>query len=75
MKFLCTYIEEKASEAGMDTSNRSFGNIRRMFEGVGNILGDSSANARKGQLKWRTVVLNIRKKLKSEKERIGAEVT
>jgi hypothetical protein len=46
MKYLCTYIEKKASEAGLDTSDRRLDNIRRMFEAAGNV-GAGSANPRK----------------------------
>jgi hypothetical protein len=35
MWFLCTYIERKASEAGLDTSNLSLVNIQSMFEAAG----------------------------------------
>jgi hypothetical protein len=41
-----------------------------MFETAGKDVSSGSANPRKGQLKWRTLVLKIRKKLKAEKERI-----
>jgi hypothetical protein len=71
MKYLCTYIEAKASEAGLDTSDRCLNNIQRMFEAAGNDVGSGSVNPRKGQLKWRTLVPKIRKRLKAEKDRIG----
>ena len=32
MKSLCTYIETKALEAGMNTADRRLDNVRRMFE-------------------------------------------
>jgi hypothetical protein len=41
-----------------------------MFEAAGKDIHSGSANPRKGQLKWRTFVLKIPKKLKAEKERI-----
>ena len=66
MKFLCTYIEKKASEAGLDTADRRLDNIRRMFEAAGEDVGVGSVNPRKGQLKWRTLVGKIRKRLKAE---------
>ena len=68
MKFLCTYIEKKAVEAGLDTSDRRLENIRRMFEATGEDVGSGSFNPRKGQLKWRTIVAKIRKRLKAEED-------
>ena len=70
MKFLCTYIEKKAVEAGFDTADRCLDNVRRMFEAAGEDF--RSTNPRKGQLKWRTLVCKIRKRLKAEKD--GATV-
>jgi hypothetical protein len=64
------YIERKASEAGRTHDLVWLVNIQRMFESAGNDVGSGSANPRKGQLKWRTLVLKIQKKLKAEKERI-----
>jgi hypothetical protein len=46
MKYLCTYIEKKASEAGLDASDQRLDDIRRMFEAAGNV-GAGSANPRK----------------------------
>lgn len=65
MKSLCTYIEKKALEAGMNTADRCLDNVRRMFEAAGEDV--SSVNPRKGQLKWRTLVCKIRKRLKARK--------
>jgi hypothetical protein len=64
------YIERKASEAGLDTSGLRLVNIQSMFEAAGKDVGSSSANPRKGQLKWRTLVLKSQKKLKAEIKRI-----
>jgi hypothetical protein len=64
------YIERKVSEAGLATSDLRLVNIQSMFEAAGKDVGFGSANPRKGQLKWRTLVLKIRKKIKAEKERI-----
>ena len=61
MKFLCKYIEKKAVEAGLYTSDRRLENILRMFEAAGEDIGLGSFNPRKGQLKWRTLVGKIRK--------------
>jgi hypothetical protein len=36
MKFLCNYIEQKASDAGLDTLDRSLGNMRSMFQAAEN---------------------------------------
>ena len=65
MKSLCTFIEKKALEAGMNTADRCLDNVRRMFEAAGEDV--SSVNPRKGQLKWRTLVCKIRKRLKARK--------
>jgi hypothetical protein len=32
MKFLCNFIELKASKAGTDTSNQSLDNVQKMFD-------------------------------------------
>jgi hypothetical protein len=66
MKFLCMHIEQKAKEAGLDATDRCLNNARRMFEAAGEDV--ISGNARKGQLKWRTHVFKMRKRLKAEKE-------
>jgi hypothetical protein len=55
----------------LDTSDllRSV-NIQSMFEAAGKDVGSGSASPRRGQLKWRTLILKIGKKLKAEIERI-----
>jgi hypothetical protein len=63
IKFLCNYIEKKGREAGATIDDRSLGNVRKTFEAAQKELHGSGK--RKGQLKWRTLCLKIRKKLKS----------
>jgi len=65
MKFICNYIESKASDAGVDTSDASEGNIRTMFEAaVKELIIPGERNNRVDQLKWRTMVFRVRKKIK-----------
>ena len=65
MKFICNYIESKASDAGVDTSDASEGNIRTMFEAaVKELIIPGERNHRVDQLKWRTMVFRVRKKIK-----------
>ena len=65
IKFLCKYIESKASEAGVDTTDVSLANVRIMFESaVKHLIIPGEGNRRVDQLKWRTIVKRIRKKLK-----------
>ena len=51
MKFICKYIETKAAEANLDTSNRKLSNVRRMFEAAG--LDKVVTNRRGDQLVMR----------------------
>jgi hypothetical protein len=65
MKFICNYIESKASDAGVDTSDLSMSNVRRMFDAaVTALIIPGEHNERVDQLKWRTMVYRVRKKLK-----------
>ena len=64
MKFICKYIETKAAEANLDTSNRKLSNVRRMFEAAG--LDKVATNRRGGQLVWTTIIKKLRAKLKLE---------
>jgi hypothetical protein len=64
MKFLCNYIEWMASKAGADASDRSLENVRKIFNAAAKYLvtpGDR--NQRMDELKWRTMVGRIRKRL------------
>jgi hypothetical protein len=71
MKFLCNYIEQKASDAGLDTLDRSLGNIRSMFEAAENDIRSGSANNRRSdQLKWQTFVQRLRFKISKERASI-----
>ena len=54
-----------ANEAGADTSDRSFENVRVMFDAAAKeLIIPGGRNERIDQLKWRTMVGRIRKKLK-----------
>jgi hypothetical protein len=75
MRFLCLYIEEKASEAGLDRSDRKLENVRAMFEAAGKDVCAGAVNPRKGQLKWRTIVSKIRTRLKAERGSIQVDDT
>jgi hypothetical protein len=70
MKFLCNYIEQKASEAGLDTSDRSLENMRRMFEAEEKDIRSGSVNSRSDQLKWQTFVQRLRRKINRERASI-----
>jgi hypothetical protein len=64
MKFICSYIESKASEAGVDTSDTSLANVRTMYEAAKTeLIIPGARNQRANQLKWRTMVFRLRKKL------------
>jgi hypothetical protein len=53
MKFLCHYIESKASEAGVDTSDVGLDNVRKMFKAaVKELIIPGERNHRVDQLKW-----------------------
>jgi hypothetical protein len=64
MKFVCKYIETKAAEANLDTSNRNFSNVGRIFEAGG--LDKVVTNRSGDQLVWTTIIRKLRKKLKLE---------
>jgi hypothetical protein len=64
MKFVCKYIETKAAEANLDTSNRNFSNVGRIFEAAG--LDKVVTNRSGDQLVWTTIIRKLRKKLKLE---------
>jgi hypothetical protein len=67
MKFLCNYIESKASSAGNDTTDRALGNVRKMFDLASkDLIIPGENNQRIDQFKWRTMVGRIRKKLKAQ---------
>jgi hypothetical protein len=75
MRFLCLYIEEKASEAGLDRSDQKLENIQAMFEAAGKDVGAGAVNPRRGQLKWRTIISKIRTRLKAERDSIQVDDT
>jgi hypothetical protein len=71
MKFLCNYIEQKASDAGLDTLDRRLVNMRSMFEAAENDIGSGSASSRRSdQLKWPTFVARLRRKISRERASI-----
>jgi hypothetical protein len=71
IEFLCNYIEQKASNAGLDTLDRSLGNMRSMFEAAENDIRPGSASSRRSdQLKWQTFVARLRRKIKRERASI-----
>jgi hypothetical protein len=69
MKYICSYIELKAGEAGADPSDRSLSNVRRMFDAASKeLVTPGDRNQRIDQFKWRTMVSRIRKKVKAQRE-------
>ena len=74
MKFICNYIESKAGDSGVDTSDVSSGNVRKMYDtAVKDLIIPGERNQRVDQLKWRTMVSRVRKKLKEAKEALAAD--
>ncbi len=70
MKFLCSYIEQKASDGGLDRMDRSLGNMRSMFEAAEDDIRSGSASSRSDQLKWQTFVARLRRKISRERASI-----
>jgi hypothetical protein len=65
MKFLCNYIESKASGAGFDTTDQALDSVRKMFDLASkDLIVPGENNQQIDQFKWRTMVGRIRKKLK-----------
>jgi hypothetical protein len=67
MKFICNYIESKASKAlgvGVDTSDVSLDNVRKMFKAaVKELIIPGECNRRVDQLKWQMMIKSIGKKI------------
>jgi hypothetical protein len=59
MKVLCKYIEQKASDAGLDALDGSLRNMRNMFEAAAKELRLGPASHRSDQLKWKTFVARL----------------
>ena len=58
-----------ASKAGADTSDRSLENVRKMFDAAPkDLIIPGGRNQRIDQLKWRTMVGRIRKRLKVQQQ-------
>lgn len=70
LKCLCTYIEDKATEEGMDPSNPSPANIRLIYEHVWPTIYEGLKGGRSTQNRWMTLVDKFRKKKKREKEEL-----
>ncbi len=71
MKFLSNYIEQKGSDAGLDTLDQSLGNMRSMFQAEENDIRSGSASSRRSdQLKWQTFVARLRRKISRERASI-----
>jgi hypothetical protein len=70
MKFLCKYIEQKASDAGLDTLDRSLRNMRSMLEAAAKELRLGSVSHRSKQLKWQTFVARLQTKISRERASI-----
>jgi hypothetical protein len=61
--------EQKASDGGLDTLDRSLGNMRSMFEAAENDIRPGSASSRRSdQLKWQTFVARLGRKISRERE-------
>jgi hypothetical protein len=64
-KFLCNYIESKASSVGSNTTDWALDNTRKMFDLASTDLTiPGENNQRINEFKWRTMVGRIRKKVK-----------
>jgi hypothetical protein len=71
MKFLYNYIEQKALDVGLDTLDRSLGNMRSMFEALENDIRSGSASSRRSdQLKWQTFEARLRRRISRERASI-----
>jgi hypothetical protein len=67
MKYLCKFIESKASKAGADSSDQSLDNIWKMFDVASKeLITPGDHNQRIDQFKWRTMVSRIQEKLKAQ---------
>ena len=64
IKFICTYIERKAEEEGMDVNDRGPTNVRLMYDKVAPVLFVNGGH-RQTQFKWRTLTNGLRKRLKA----------
>jgi hypothetical protein len=65
MKFICNYTKSKASDAGVETSGISPGNIRKMYEAaVKELIIPGERNQRVDQLKGQKTVYRVRGKIK-----------
>ena len=74
MKFICNYIESKAGDSGVDSSDVSLGNVRKMYDtAVKDLIIPGKQNQGVDQLKWQTMVSRVRKKLKEAKEALAAD--
>ena len=63
LKYLCKYIEQKASEAGMELNDRSHLNVRLMYEVVEPVLYPPGKNGSPcTQNRWRTVLRKLLKR-------------
>jgi hypothetical protein len=59
----------KASEAGVDPSDRSLNNIRKIFDAASKeLITQGDQNQRIDQFKWRTMIGRIRKKVKAQQD-------
>jgi hypothetical protein len=60
LKFFCNLLEKAATYQGLDTSNHSPQNVRRMFEASENAIRTACGkNKWMDQLKWSTVVKKL----------------
>ena len=65
--FFCKLLEKAASDQGLDTSDNSPQNVRRMFEASENeIWTDCGKNKRMDQMRWTTIVKKLRKQMKTQ---------
>jgi hypothetical protein len=67
LKLFCKFLEKAASDQGLDTSNNSPQNVRRMFEASENEIRTACGkNKRMDQMRWTTVVKKLRKQMKTQ---------
>jgi hypothetical protein len=66
LKFFCKLLEKAASDQGLETSNNSPQNVRRMFEASENEFRTACGkNKRMDQMRWTTVVKKLQKQMKT----------
>jgi hypothetical protein len=67
LKFFCNLLEKAATDQGLDATDHSPQNVRRMFEASEDAIRTACGkNKRMDQLKWTTVVKKLRQQIKAD---------